>query len=109
MLSVKILWQSDVYFRSYRGFSEATYVTFKTMDKKVFQVLIKHYFLMGKNTVEIKQWFDKRYGDSAPGKSTLADWYAQFKRVLTNTDDAERSGHPNSAIVNQSCVRYLTP
>ena len=30
---------------------------------------------MGKNTVEAKQWLDKRYGDSAPGKLTIIDWY----------------------------------
>ena len=43
---------------------------------------------MGKNNVETKQWPDKRYGDSAPGKSTITDWYAEFKRGRTNTDDA---------------------
>ena len=51
---------------------------------KQFRVLIKHCFLMGKNTVEAKQWLDKRYGDPAPGKSTI-DWYAEFKRGRTNT------------------------
>ena len=30
-------------------------------------------FLMEKNIVEAKQWLDKRYGDSAPGKSTIID------------------------------------
>ena len=54
---------------------------------------------MGKNTVEAKQWLDKRYGDSAPGKSTIIDWYAKFKRARTNTNDAERSGRPKSAVV----------
>ena len=43
------------------------------MDKKEFQVLIKHCFLMEKNTVEPKQWLDKRYKDSAPGKSTIIE------------------------------------
>ena len=33
------------------------------MDRKEFRVLIKHCFLLGKNTVEVKQWLDKRYGD----------------------------------------------
>ena len=45
------------------------------MDKKEFRVLIKR-FLVGKNTV------------SAPGKSTIIDWYAEFKRGRTNTDNA---------------------
>ena len=30
---------------------------------------------------------------------TIIDWYAEFKRGRTNTDDAERSGHPKSAVV----------
>jgi len=69
------------------------------MEKKEFRVLIKHCFLMGKNTVEAKQWLDKHYGTSAPGKSTIIDWYADFKRGRTDTDDAHRSGRPNEAVV----------
>ncbi|KOX73446.1 hypothetical protein WN51_14492 [Melipona quadrifasciata] len=72
------------------------------MDKKEFRVLIKHCFLMEENTVEAKRWLDKRYGDSAPGKSTIIDWYAEFKRGRTNTDDAERSGCPKSAVVPEN-------
>ena len=69
------------------------------MDKKEFRVLIKHCFLMRKNAIEAKQWFDKRYGDSASGKSTIIDWYAEFQHGHTNTDDAERSGRPKSALI----------
>ena len=54
---------------------------------------------MRKNTVEAKQWLDERYGDYTPGKSTIIDWYAKFKRDRTNTDNAERSSHPKSAFV----------
>ena len=60
---------------------------------------------MGKNTVEAKQWLDKRYGDSAPGKSTIINWYVEFKRVRTNTDDAERSGGPKSAVVSENITK----
>ena len=49
------------------------------MDKKEFRVLIKHCFLMRKNIVKVNLWLDKRYGDSARGKSTIIDWYAEFK------------------------------
>ena len=72
------------------------------MDKEEFRVLIKHCFLMGKNTVEAKHRLEKRYGDSAPGKSTIIYWYAEFKRGRTNTDDAERSGRPKSAFVPEN-------
>ena len=71
------------------------------MDKKGFRVLSKHCFLMGKNTVEAKQWVDKRSGDSAPGESTIIDWYDEFKRVRTNPDDAERSGSPKISRCSQ--------
>ena len=52
------------------------------MDRKEFRALIKHCFLMGKNTAVAKQWLAKHYGDPAPGKSTIIDWYAEFKRWL---------------------------
>lgn len=59
---------------------------------------------MGKNTVEAKQWLDKHYGYSAPGKSTIIDWYAEFKRGHTNIDDAERFGRPKSAVVPENII-----
>ena len=71
---------------------------FQNKDKKEFRVLIKHCFLMGKNTVESKQWFGKCYSDSETGKLTFIDWYSEFKRGRTNSDDAERTGHPKSAV-----------
>ena len=74
----------------------------KQWIKKEFRVLIKHCFLIGKNTVGVKQWLDKRYGDSAPEKSTIIDWYSEFKRGRTNADDAERSGRPKSAVVPEN-------
>ena len=57
---------------------------------------------MGKNTVEAKQWLDKRYGNSPLGKSIIIDWNAEFKRGRTNTDDTERSGRPKSAVVRET-------
>ena len=69
------------------------------MEKSDFRVLIKHYFLMGQNTVQAKQWLEKCYPDSAPSREMVEKWFADFKRGCTNTDDAERSGRPNSAVV----------
>lgn len=75
------------------------------MDKNEFRVLIKHCFLMGKNTVKAKQWLDKCYPDSAPSITTVKRWYADFKRGRRNTDDAERSGRPNSAVVSENITK----
>ena len=60
---------------------------------------------MGTNIVKAKQWLNKRYGDSTPGKSTTIDWYAEFKRGRTNTDDPECSGRPKSAVVSENITK----
>ena len=72
------------------------------MEKSLFRVLIKHYFLIGKNTVQAKQWLDKCYLDTAPSRQMVEKCFADFKRGRTNTDNAERSGRPNSAIVPEN-------
>ena len=51
------------------------------------------------NTVQAKQWLDKYYSDSAPLETTVKRWYVDFKHGHTDTNDAECSGHPNSAVV----------
>ena len=73
------------------------------MEKSEFRVLIKHCFLMGKNSVQAKQWLDKCYPASAPS-SQMVKWFADFKRGRTNTNigGAERSGRPNSAVVPEN-------
>lgn len=65
------------------------------MDKNEIRILIKHCFLMGKNTVQAREWLEKCYGESAPSKSTVTHWYAEFKRGRTSTADAKRTGRPN--------------
>lgn len=72
------------------------------MDKKEFRVLIKHCFLMGKNTTKAKEWLNKCYGDSAPGKTAIKTWYAKFKRGSMSTDESERCGRPKSAVVQEN-------
>ena len=72
------------------------------MDSKQFRVLIYHCFLMKKHTVQAQQWLEKCYGDSAPSKTTICPWYAEFKRDRTDTDDAERSGRPNEVVTSES-------
>ncbi|KAL7731797.1 hypothetical protein ACLKA6_016730 [Drosophila palustris] len=54
---------------------------------------------MGKNTVEAKTWLDKHYGVSAPGKSTICNWYSNFKRGRTSTEESKRSGRPKEVII----------
>ena len=42
------------------------------------------------------------YSDSAPSETTVKKWYADFKRGRTDTNDAERPGRPNSAVVPEN-------
>lgn len=72
------------------------------MDKNGFRVLIHHCFLMGKNTVQAKQWLDKCYSDSAPAQSNIIYWFSEFKRGRTSTSDAERSGRLNEAVTPEN-------
>ena len=76
------------------------------MDSKEFRVLIKHCFLMGKNTVQAKEWLDKHYNTSSPSSATVKRWYAEFKRGRTCTDDAERPGRPNE-VVNDENIKKV--
>lgn len=72
------------------------------MDKNGFRVLIHHCFLMGKNTVQTKQWLDKCYPDSAPAQSNIKYWFREFKRGRTDTTDAQRSGRPNEVVTPEN-------
>lgn len=57
---------------------------------------------MGKNTVKTQEWLEKRYPQSAPSKTTVCRWFADFKRGRTDTSDAERSGRPNEAVTPEN-------
>ena len=77
------------------------------MDSKQFRVLIYNCFLMKKNTVQAQQWLEKCYGDSAPPRTTICRWYAEFKRGRTDTEDAERSGRPNEVVTPETIKKVL--
>ena len=64
------------------------------MDQNEFRVLIKYCFLKGKKSVEAKTWLDNEFPDTVPGKLTMKDWYAKFRRGEMSTEDGERSGRP---------------
>ena len=57
---------------------------------------------MGKNTVQVKQWLDKCYLDSASSETMVKRWYADFKCDRSDTNDAECSGHSNLAVVPET-------
>ena len=64
------------------------------MNQNEFRVLIKHCFLMGKNTFQAQQWLEKYYRENSLSKTTICRWYADFKRRGTNAEDAKRPVRP---------------
>ena len=102
MSCVKSSAQSDNWFTNYTYLSGATVVNFQNNGKSKFLVLIKHCFLLGKNTVQAKQLLDTCNSVFVPSQTTVKRWYADFTRGQTDTNVAERSGHPNSAYVPEN-------
>ena len=72
------------------------------MDKKEFRVLIKHCYLMGKNTVQDQQRLEKYYPDCTSSKTTICRWYADLKRGRTDRNNPKRSGRPNEAVTPEN-------
>ena len=58
---------------------------------------------MEKNTVQVKQWLDKCYSNSAPSETIIKRWYADLKHGRTDTKILKkRSGRPNAVVVPEN-------
>ncbi|XP_047144659.1 protein GVQW3-like [Hydra vulgaris] len=64
------------------------------MEKTEIRAVIKYQYLKGLKPQEIINNFNKTLGSSAPSKTTVYDWYNEFKHGRSSTSDAERSGRP---------------
>ena len=52
--------------------------------------------------MQAQHWLEKCYRDTAPSKTTICRWYAEFKRGRTDTEDAEGSGRPNEVVTPET-------
>ena len=52
--------------------------------------------------MQAQQWLEKCNGDSAPSKTTICRWYAEFKRGRTDTENAERPSRPNEVVTQET-------
>ena len=71
------------------------------MEKNEYRVLIKHCFLMGKNSSQTKSWLDKCYADSAKSVQMVEKWLREFKTGRTSTTDAEHSERPKEVTTEE--------
>ncbi|XP_040582973.1 uncharacterized protein [Lepeophtheirus salmonis] len=62
---------------------------------------------MGKNIVQVQAWLEKYYPESAPSKTTIKRWLADFKRGCTDTDDAQRPSRSNEAVIVENIENTL--
>ena len=62
------------------------------MEKNEFRVLIKHYFLRGKTSLETKVKLDNYYSDSAPSYGMVQKWFTEFCCGRTNTETISSPG-----------------
>lgn len=78
----------------------------KQCMKKISRIK-KSLLINGKNSVQATQWLNKCNSDFAPSTTSVNRWY-EIKRGGTETNDAERSGRPNSAAINiQKSIKLL--
>ena len=76
-----------------------TVTNFQNKGKIWISSVDKALLSKGKNTVQVKQWLDKCYSDSAPSEATVKRWYADFEPNRSDTNDTERSHRSNTAVV----------
>ncbi|XP_035223201.1 uncharacterized protein LOC118195963 [Stegodyphus dumicola] len=62
---------------------------------------------MRKNTVQAQQWLEKCYPYTAPSKTTICRWYADFKHGRTDTNDVALSGRSNEAVAAENVKQVL--
>lgn len=86
------------------------------MDKTEIRAVIKYQFIKGLKPQEIIDDFQKTLGTSAPSKTTVYDWYNEFKHGRTSTNHGERSDRPKEvkteemiAKIHDVVIRMLIP
>ena len=58
-------------------------------------MLIKHYFLRGKNLSETKAKLDKHYSDLAPSYRMVQKWFTEFRCGRTSRETIPSPGRSN--------------
>ena len=79
------------------------------------RVCIKYLFLKGLSAKTAFDELQSTLGSSAPGQTTIYDWYRKFKQGNFNVEEAPRIGRPKITISEDKVVRlirkdpYFTP
>ena len=87
--------------------AKVAYLTFSSckFSKQWKNLNFVCWYSIGKKYCSSKAMAYVGYSDSAPSETTVRRRYTDFKRGRTDTNDAERSGCPNSAVVPESTIK----
>lgn len=79
------------------------------LDRKHFRAMIFYDFRAGLTKKQCVDRLHSVFGDKAPGRTTVYDWFNEFKRGRTSLADESREGRPKSVVVpeNIKAVRQL--
>ena len=69
------------------------------IKKNEFRAIIKHFYMKGDTSKEIKAELDEVHDTSAPSFKTVYNWVDEFKRNRISTRDEPRSGHSVGAAI----------
>ena len=77
------------------------------MERNELRVLIKHYYLRAKASIEAEEKLDKYYDISAASITTVQRWIQEFNFSRTRTNDEPRSGRTSDTITAEMIERIL--
>ena len=69
--------------------------------------MIFYYFKNGLNQAQSLKRLTQAFGDLAPSRATVFNWFAEFKRGITSFEHEESSGRPLTAVAEEKlrCCR----
>lgn len=71
------------------------------MDQEGFRILTKHCLLVGRDADQTYEWLLRKYGETAPPKIIVLQWYTEHKSRHNNTNSSAPSSESSSSKNNK--------
>src|SRR5215469_4668729 len=68
------------------------------IERAHFRAMILYDFKSNLTGEQSNQWLQAAFGNDAPSRSTVFQWFAEFRRVRTALEDEDRSGRPATSV-----------
>ena len=90
------------------GKGDAPMLTAESLSRRDFRAMILYDFMQGKDYTQSYETMSGCFGDQAPSKTTVWNWYNDFKLGRKSLKDSDRCGRPNSAINEDKITEVKT-